>query len=354
MSGWIAELRALVADGGAAVLVTVAGSQGSVPREAGTRMLVTADRLIGTIGGGNLEYQATEMAREMLSGGGEAAMAWHDFALGPSLDQCCGGRVFLALDRLDAKAAWWEPVASAHLAGEVPVVVSRLDTGAKLVVTAAAVTGSLGAARLDAGAVEAARTAPQTTRLVELEDIRLLIDPVRAPDGFDVVLFGAGHVGKAIVAVLAPVPGSRITWIDDREEQLPSEVAANVRTILTPDPAAEAGAIPPGAFVLVMSHKHALDYDIVGAVLRGGGFRYCGLIGSATKRARFEARWRERGHSEEALSLLTCPIGVPGVGGKAPAEIAIGVAAQILALREADAAEAAEAKEMAVPGELGA
>ncbi len=353
MSGWIAELRALVADGGAAVLVTVAGSQGSVPREAGTRMLVTADRLIGTIGGGNLEYQATEMAREMLSGG-EAAMAWHDFALGPSLDQCCGGRVFLALDRLDAKAAWWEPVARAHLAGEVPVVVSRLDTGAKLVVTAAAVTGSLGAARLDAGAVEAARTGPHTTRLVELEDIRLLIDPVRAPDGFDVVLFGAGHVGKAIVAVLAPVPGSRITWIDDREEQLPSEVAANVRTILTPDPAAEAGAIPPGAFVLVMSHKHALDYDIVGAVLRGGGFRYCGLIGSATKRARFEARWREGGHSEEALSLLTCPIGVPGVGGKAPAEIAIGVAAQILALREADAAEAAEAKEMAVPGELGA
>jgi xanthine dehydrogenase accessory factor len=144
-------------------------------------------------------------------------------------------------------------------------------------------------------------------------------------------LYGAGHVGRALVRVLSDLP-FQVRWIDISESRFPAGIieSTELTTLAATDPAAIARTAPAGAFHLVMTYSHPLDLAICHEVLKGGTFAYLGLIGSATKRARFTKRLRELGHPENALHHLTCPIGLPGVAGKEPAIIAISVAAQLL------------------------
>ncbi|MGC9270269.1 xanthine dehydrogenase accessory protein XdhC [Acidiphilium sp.] len=148
---------------------------------------------------------------------------------------------------------------------------------------------------------------------------------------FHLQLHGAGHVGRALVRVLAGLP-CRIDWIDCRAAAFPPVTAgaALIRPVVTGRAADEVGAAPPGSLFLIMTHSHALDMAIAGAALRRGDARYVGLIGSATKRARFEHRWRCQGLSEAAMARLTCPIGIAGIAGKQPAVVALAVAAQLV------------------------
>ena len=99
--------------------------------------------------------------------------------------------------------------------------------------------------------------------------------------------------------------------------------------------------MPPDSFFLIMTHSHALDFEICDRVLTRGDARYCGLIGSLTKRRRFEKRYRQQGMPEALLDRLVCPIGVDGITGKKPAEIAISVAAEVLRVRDLAAASPA-------------
>ncbi|MGH7076439.1 MAG: xanthine dehydrogenase accessory protein XdhC, partial [Stellaceae bacterium] len=165
----------------------------------------------------------------------------------------------------------------------------------------------------------------------------LLIEPV-LPPAFEIAIFGAGHVGKALVRLLAELP-CRVTWIDPREDMFPEDIPANVTTLVADEPTDEIATLPQGAFVLIMTHSHPLDERIVAAALKREDFRYVGLIGSATKRARFLKRLKARGLGDADLRRLTSPIGIAGVGGKHPAEIAIAVAAQLLAVRDAAGAQ---------------
>jgi xanthine dehydrogenase accessory factor len=151
---------------------------------------------------------------------------------------------------------------------------------------------------------------------------------VRPPDCV-VYLFGAGHVGRALAEILGQLP-CRAIWIDERRDAFPPSVPANVATLRAGDPAAEAARAAKGAYVLVMTHSHARDQAIVEAVLRRGDFAYLGLIGSATKRARFAARLRAAGIGEAALARLVCPIGAEGIPGKEPGVIALAAAAEIM------------------------
>ncbi len=247
------------AQGRAAVVVTVLQHQGSVPREAGTRMLVAADAVAGTIGGGHLELQAVAQARERLGRGGLPFD--HRVALGPSLGQCCGGALTLRYTALasDDPAAWAAPAPRFHLQ-----------------------------------------------------------------------LYGAGHVGRAIVGVLSGVP-CRVQWIDERESEFPpGPLPPHVERVCTEPVEAEVAAAPPGAFFLVLTHSHALDLALTQAILKRGDFGFFGLIGSRTKRASFEHRLQERGFTPEQLTRMSCPIGLPGIGGKEPGVIAVAVAAQLL------------------------
>ena len=347
MTGWIDTLDALERDGRDAVVVTLAVAEGSTPRAAGTRMIVAGAEIFGSIGGGHLEFKAIEIARGLL---GEVGAHWRDFPLGPALGQCCGGRARLLFETVPARGiAGWRAVLDALRGlGEPGVLITAtLDAGrgGKALVTGARSVGSLGGGVLEEDAICAAREmlrrGEREPRLRKIGGTgKILLEVVR-PEDFHILLFGAGHVGRALVQVLSGLP-CRIRWVDSRADQFPAALPANVAREVSDAPEYEVEAAPGGSCFLVMTHSHALDLRLSERILRRGDFFYFGLIGSASKRKRFENRLRNKGLAPEALRRMTCPIGVEGIAGKHPAEIAVAVAAEILQLRDSLARGAGE------------
>ena len=303
-----------------AVLVTVAIVQGSGPREPGARMLVSAKYLQDTIGGGHLELRAVDIARAMLQDG--RARHFERFALGPSLGQCCGGVVHLAFELTEQAQ-----LALLHA--------RRQQDSWRLV----ALDGAADSALFDADARQLLGAAVPvfdrtcgTHVMQERDGRRWLVDPVFAPRA-RLVLFGAGHVGAAIVRALAHLP-CNVTWVDEREDMFPPAVPANVTIEASDIPEALVAAAPPGASYLVMTHSHALDQRLAEAIMARTDVGWFGLIGSLTKRRQFEHRLRERGVDPARIDAMVCPIGLPGISNKAPAVIAASVCAQLLAVWE--------------------
>ena len=323
----------------AAVLVTVALVEGSGPREAGAKMLVGASQVWDTIGGGHLELRAIELARGMLADV-TAAPRIERFALGPSLGQCCGGVVHLAFERVEG-----------DLRAVLDALHRRRDQDSWRV---SAIDGAPASALFDAAGknVAGADLAALSTLSASLALIReraahvmqdaagrrWLVDPCLAPRAH-LVLFGAGHVGAAIVRVLAGLP-CNMTWVDEREDMFPATVPENVRIEASDTPEALVAAAPAGASFLVMTHSHALDQRLSEAIMARADVGWFGLIGSQTKRKQFEHRLRARGADAGRVAAMVCPIGLPGIANKAPAAIAIAVCAQLLMVWEAAAAPA--------------
>ena len=268
-----------------AVLVRVHSTEGSAPRDAGAWMAVFTDSLLGTIGGGHLEHQAIERARELLalqpsktgSEQGAAAPELMRMALGPSLGQCCGGVVHLSLQRVNAPDA---------------------------------------------------------------ATLRQQLDTPRMP----VALFGGGHVGHALAELLARLPVA-LHWIDSREGIFPDALPAHVVCEHSEPVQGAVASLAPGSRVLIMSFSHAEDLDVLALCLKRqrtqGDLPYIGLIGSQTKWASFRHRLEARGFTTEELAHVTCPIGVPGIEGKEPEVIAVAVAAQLLQARQTKQSSAA-------------
>ncbi|WP_305822389.1 xanthine dehydrogenase accessory protein XdhC [Massilia brevitalea] len=320
MEDWLtAALRA------PAVLVTVAIVEGSVPREPGAKMLVTRDGFAGTVGGGHLEHRAIDMARTMLEEGGLARL--ERFALGPSLGQCCGGIAHLVFEVVDRE--------------QMALLDKRRNEDTWRLIAIGGMGPSLfdGAGRQLAGAPAPGFDRTRGTHVfTDADGRRWLADSVFAPRAH-LMLFGAGHVGAAIVRALAEPP-CRVTWVDERDDMFPAEVPANVTVEATDTPEALVAQAAPGTSFLVMTHSHALDLRLSIAILSRPGADWFGLIGSDTKRRQFEHRLRERGIANERIDAMVCPIGLPGIAGKAPAVIAVAVAAQLLTVWEAAAAAA--------------
>ena len=242
------------------VIVEVTATRGSVPREAGTRMLVWAEASAGTIGGGHLEWQVIAKARAAL----REPARWpsdEEIVLGASLGQCCGGAVTLRYRLLDdATLVQW-------------------------------------------------------------------IDDRSWPT---IQVYGAGHVGRAIVHLLETLD-VRVQWIDERDEEFPPEASAtNIERVCVEPVEAEVAVAPVGCFYLVLTHQHDLDLRIVQAILKRGDCAFLGLIGSMTKRRRFEQQLAHRGIAEAAIARMTCPIGIDGITGKEPEIIAVAAVAELL------------------------
>ncbi|WP_372840703.1 xanthine dehydrogenase accessory protein XdhC [Phaeovulum sp.] len=271
--------------------VLVLDVKGSAPREAGAEMYVWPDDIEGTIGGGALEWQAMARAREGLVG-------IERVALGPALGQCCGGAVTLFYEALGpARVAaitgpvWARPISGGG--GPTPPAVLRAMAG----------PGNL-------------------PKMVE----GWVIEPV-APAPVPVWIWGAGHVGRALVGVLAPFDRFAIDWVDFAPERF-GPIPPQVRQSIAADPVDLVRFAPFEAHHIVATHAHDLDFALVHAIL-GHGFASLGLIGSASKAARFATRLGALGHSGAEISRLRCPIGEPGLG-KHPQAIAVGVAAALL------------------------
>lgn len=295
-------LTRAVAAHGAVVRVVLAEVAGSAPREAGAAMLVWAGGQAGTIGGGALEHEAARAARAMLAAGGPDRVA--RMALGPALNQCCGGRVTVLSEIWDA-ARLAEGAGDGVIARPLPGVSGAMP---------------LAVARIMARARgEGFRPGPGVVQ-------GWMIEPLSTPRR-EIWIWGAGHVGRALIAVLAPLPGLRLVWIDSNAGRFP-EVPAGVVQRIAANPGDLVVEAPLRAEHLVLTFSHALDLDLCHRLL-GHGFAALGLIGSATKWARFRARLAALGHADAAISRIRCPIGDPGLG-KHPHAIAIGVAAALL------------------------
>ena len=286
-------LRQAIAAQGRVARVVVAAVEGSGPREVGAAMLVWRVGQSGTIGGGALEWQAVLRARTLLTAGGARIDRQ---ALGPALGQCCGGAVTLVTEVYDAVP-------------EGMVVARSLDGSAMPVAVGRIVAAARG------------QGVSPVTQLVQ----GWMIEPVAMPQR-QVWVWGAGHVGRALIAVLAPLPELALTWVDIASERFPE--APGVRLLPVPDPAEAVRLAPPDAEHLIVTFSHALDLELCHRLLRHG-FGRCGLIGSVTKWARFRSRLRSLGHDEATIARITCPIGEPDLG-KHPQAIAIGVAAALM------------------------
>jgi xanthine dehydrogenase accessory factor len=336
---WIDALAELRARGLPAVIVSVASTKGSAPREAGTRMIVARDSVHGTIGGGHLELQAISIARDLLEDAGDDRERLRRFPLGASLGQCCGGLVHLLFEPAVGPLPWLDVLVALRRDG-VPCVIVSATRGAAdgdpLIVTADRAHGTLDAN--DAAAIRAARellangAVARMWRSGDVPDAPLFfLDPIRASD-FDIVLFGAGHVGRALVGVLAGVD-CRVTWVDSRDDEFPADVPRNVTVVCSDAPEEEIDAARPRSYFLVMTHSHPLDEALAERILRRNDAAYFGLIGSVAKRRQFERRMERRGMPPVRFAAMTCPIGVAGIPGKEPATIAIAVAAELLQAR---------------------
>lgn len=307
-----APLHRLLARDGVAALVTVVGAKGSTPREAGARMVVSADGTIsGTIGGGRLELDAMEHAIAALHQGRDGSERL-DLALGPSIGQCCGGAVSVMIETFTA--------------ARMAAIAQLVDAEAKGPFQTTAV--SAGSAPIDRRVTTTERLAPTAAIDVDGRLDESFGEPLR-----EVLLFGAGHVGRALVLALAPLP-FHVRWIDGRPSAFPDLPLAQLDLVVSGAPSAELKAAPSDAFVLIMTHDHGLDLDILHAALSEDRFPYVGLIGSLTKRARFEHRLAELGHPQDHIRAFTCPIGVPGITSKEPAHIAVSVVAELLIVDE--------------------
>jgi xanthine dehydrogenase accessory factor len=251
-----------------AIDVSVLDHRGSVPRRTGTHMLVSATEVAGTIGGGHLELRAIAQARHLLT----------ELATAPA---------FVPVDQ--------------HIA----------------------LGPSLG--QCCGGAL--------TLRFERLGAESLAAWPTTQPR-FALQLHGAGHVGRAIVKLLADID-CRVSWVDERDREFPADrstLPPHITIVTSDAPDAEVADAAPGSVYLVLTHSHDLDLRITEAILRRADFAWLGLIGSATKRARFMHRYEQRGIAPDTLARLTCPIGLPGIEGKEPAMIAVSVVAQLLGL----------------------
>jgi xanthine dehydrogenase accessory factor len=252
-------------------LVTIHATRGSTPQGEGASMIITKEGAIsGTIGGGALEYAVINEAVHLMMSGTTGVTKKH-YPLGPDLGQCCGGSVEIELGIFD-----------------------------------------------------------QSMRA----DIQLKRNAIRHDTSTPLYLFGAGHVGRALVMALAPLPFT-VIWIDERAEIFPDHIPRNVNAKRVDNSLQEIGNIPHQGFCLVMTHSHPLDLALVGAALQRKEIAYIGLIGSATKRARFESRLRQSGQGAAALKRMICPVGLPGLYGKEPSVIAASIAGDLLIRRQA-------------------
>lgn len=312
MAGTLAVLSHLVERDGAAALVSILEARGSTPREAGTRMVVSGSgEISGTVGGGRLELEAIERASALISTGRDTAERFA-LALGPTLGQCCGGQVTLIIEVFTS---------------------ARAGSLAGLVAAEAAGTPFLTAARFIEGEAIDRHIVSDAAATEPASDLALAADGTLCErfgrSWRSVYLFGAGHVGRALVLALAPLPFS-VTWIDSRAEIFANLPFANLERRVSARPSDELARAPDGTFVVIMTHDHAIDFDILDAALSSGRFGFVGVIGSRTKRARFESRLRSMGYPERTATSFVSPLGIAGISAKEPPVIATAIAAQLL------------------------
>ena len=283
-------------------------------------MLVSQARQWKTIGGGHLEWKAAALARSLMESQpfGTSIRQVEHYPLGPSLGQCCGGAVTLVFELLGSQDLPW-----------LNELIETLERGKT-------VQRRVNLARPENGNNVELHEQEHASSIIRFdqvsEDVQWFIDEL-SPPSMHIVLFGAGHVGKALVHILGNLQCT-ITWVDERESEFPDHIPSNVQPFINDIPEEAVELAPPDSYYIVMTHRHDLDQRLCQLILQRDDFRYAGLIGSKTKHNQFIKRFRQRHLSDEVINKLVCPIGISGINSKDPAAIAVSIAAELLRLNE--------------------
>jgi xanthine dehydrogenase accessory factor len=307
---------------GIVVLVTVICTRGSVPRETGTKMLVTQSRVFGTIGGGNFEFIIINQCRKMISKKTTQVRTQH-YPLGPITQQCCGGAVSVSLEVLSRDELDF-------LHQVYSIFLNKMSANIRSVLSGYT-DKTIESPPLSSSGLYDDCGVKVRSEISSVKDLKVghFIDPI-TPEETPIFIFGAGHVGRAVIDVLAPLQ-FLISWFDSRAEFAIEHRDAAVRPTISKVPTEEVPFAPSDCYYLVFTHSHPLDYELTREILKRGDAAFCGLIGSQTKNARFRKRLAaELDISSEHMSRLTCPIGIGSIKNKHPQAIAISVAAQLL------------------------
>ena len=297
---WLRQVVNFLEQGMQCVLVTIVETKGSTPRNFGAQMIVTADGIWQTIGGGALEFELMARAKVMLSSSGSSAWSRNliKITLGPDMGQCCGGSLSLLLEKFGPTE----------------------ETILKVIAGAADVDTKLAHAFVDSIPLRVAKSVEQSNRSLVI----LPVDRRQVP----LFIYGAGHVGRAVVPRLYGL-GFEVFLVDVAASRFPANDGNTASHVVAKRPEIIAGRAPAGSVHLVMTHDHALDETICHTILARGAFGFLGLIGSATKKARFVRRLRQAGITPQMLERLVCPIGIAEINGKSPSMVAISIAAQL-------------------------
>jgi len=309
---WLRLAHAVAARNERCVLIFVAEHQGSTPRETGTWMLIDEQQCLGTLGGGEVERMVIAEARDLLAGNKDWCRSNDKFQLGPDLGQCCGGTMTVLFEPVDETSLSWLSDAVAEDAKGY-VLFSAGDSNS--------------VPQIMSGDI------PENLSQFEGAHVQSLTD-----ERPRVVLYGGGHVGRAIAAVAAQMP-VHLDVVDERQEALADiPLAPNVSTVHRDNPPSHAKELADADAVLIMTHSHGLDYRLCQMLIGKTDISYLGLIGSATKAARFISGLSKEGCTTEDIARLTCPIGAGGPIGKEPGIIAIAAWSEIMqVLRSAKA-----------------
>lgn len=295
---------------GSASMATIVNIKGSTPREIGARIIVAPNGdFRGTIGGGTLEWEAIKQLRNMLAKDNNSCTSQH-YSLGPRLGQCCGGSVEVLFEAFmpDRRK-------------EIEALVGQ-ETKGFFQVTSVIADGRV-------QREISKKTRPNTTPAADPAAFVETFGTKQTP----LYLFGAGHVAKALMLSLAPLP-FEVTWIDERDDIFPPHTPSNFTCRYSTVPENMLNDAPKSAMVLIMTHSHDRDLSLATQALKRSDFSYVGVIGSETKAARFKKRLGHAGLLAPQISQLRCPIGYEGISGKDPASIAVAVAAELLMRKE--------------------
>ncbi len=330
---WIRAINELTGKNEPFVVITVIEISGSAPREVGARMVVTEDTEFDSIGGGNMEYLAIGEARQMLQRVDAPMRNVEYVGLGVTLSQCCGGAVRLMYEKFaGANTHHLSGISDSHESRQVNFVLSPV-TGSEPSMLLSVKSKWRQWPRMVSDAAQQMLQAaePRSLLLFDGSNEWFLTRVDQYPT--KLVLFGAGHVGKALVHLLQNLP-FQVDWVDERQEVFPTSSPANVNPIHQLDPLEVLDGQPDDVFYVVMTHSHGRDYELCLEILRRRKFGWLGLIGSETKRARFEQRFVQDGIDSFTLKRLHCPIGIKSIRGKFPAVIAVSTVAQLLKFRQ--------------------
>ncbi|MDB2324091.1 xanthine dehydrogenase accessory protein XdhC [Alphaproteobacteria bacterium] len=309
-ANWITHALDRIDKTGPVVRASVINRKGSAPRDVGAMMLIDQRDIWQTIGGGTLEFDVMRQARQMIN---DTPQKWQrrviKAALGPDMGQCCGGFVEILLEVFgDFERDTLSQLAALAVENERLVMLAHpLVAGPELSKISSA----------EAGLVEAGFNSDKTLFIAPISTVTRVV-----------FLYGAGHIGRALVGHLAALELD-VHWIDIGPTRFPMQIPSGVRRVIASDPALIAGHAPPDAIHLVITHNHALDEAICYSVLKNDHFARLGLIGSATKRARFQSRLTKAGITPDKIKRLACPIGLPEIAGKQPVRIALSIAAEV-------------------------